>query len=277
MNQYEQTVSEHYASSSLLAAIRSGLAQIEKSAETVTINDLTPVSEFHIGGRAATTHLLDQVDMTAGSHILDIGCGVGGPARYIADHYNSRVTGIDLTPEFVDVGNTMCRWVGLSEQVTLQHGSALAMPFENAAFDGATMLHVGMNIADKAQLFAEIYRTLRPGAWLAIYDIMRISDDDLAYPVPWATDSSTSHLATPEQYQAAIQQAGFTNITTNSRRDFAITAFNKIRASRAANSEPAPLGRHLIMGSATLRKLKNMFTGVINDVIIPVEIIAYVP
>ena len=141
---FDEAVSEHYTHGGLLEAIRASLAELGKTEHSVTVADLGPVDEFHIGGRAATENLLRQVDISADSHILDVGCGLGGASRFIADQYNNRVTGIDLTQEYIDVGNELDTWVGLENQVSLHQGSALDMPFENETFDGAIILHVGM-------------------------------------------------------------------------------------------------------------------------------------
>ena len=160
---YDETVSEHYTHGELLGAIQASITKLGKTIDNVTVQDLAPVDEFHIGGRLATDNLLDQLNFSEKDHILDVGCGLGGASRFVANKYNNSVTGIDLTQEYIDVGKALCAWVGLDKQVTLHQGSALSMPFEDETFDGAIMLHVGMNIDDKAKLFTEVYRVLRPG------------------------------------------------------------------------------------------------------------------
>ena len=180
-------ISKHYAHGDLIEAIRSGLTLQGKSMHTVTIDDLAPVDEFHIGGRRASEDFLDQLAFDAQTKVLDVGCGLGGPARFVASRYGGQVTGIDLTREYVETGNTLCKWVGLDKRIFLQEGSALALPFAEASFDGAYMLHVGMNIEDKEKLAEEVARVLRSGAVFGIYDVMRTGPGDLAFPVPWAT------------------------------------------------------------------------------------------
>ena len=145
-------VSKHYAHGDLIEAIRSGLTLQGKSMHTVTIDDLAPVDEFHIGGRRASEDFLNQLAFDPQTKVLDVGCGLGGPARFVANRYGSQVTGIDLTREYVETGNTLCKWVGLDKRIFLQEGSALALPFAEGSFDGAYMLHVGMNIEDKEKL-----------------------------------------------------------------------------------------------------------------------------
>ncbi|MCK5336226.1 MAG: class I SAM-dependent methyltransferase, partial [Gammaproteobacteria bacterium] len=140
---YEQTISEHYFHGSLLNSIEAAIPKLGKTLDSVTVEDLHPVDEFHIGGRLATDNLLDQLNFSKQDHILDIGCGLGGASRYIADKYNNQVTGIDLTQEYIDTGKMLSSWVGLEKQVTLHQGNALSMAFKDEIFDGAIMLHVG--------------------------------------------------------------------------------------------------------------------------------------
>lgn len=271
---YENFVATHYTSDHLLEAIQAAVAKLGKSVDEVTIEDLAPTDEFHIGSRAATQHLLSQLPFSAGDHILDVGCGLGGAARYMATTYKARVTGIDLTQSFIKVGTVLNSWVGMNGQVRLQQANASSMPFEDSHFDGATMLHVGMNIEDKAALFREIHRVLRPGAALGVYDIMRINEGDLNYPVPWASDSSISKLSTPDQYAEAMRQAGFQLSQSTERGDFALDFFRQARAKAEANGGPPPFGLHLLMRESTPTKVKNMVDGIAAGLIAPVEIIA---
>jgi ubiquinone/menaquinone biosynthesis C-methylase UbiE len=271
---YEKVVSEHYTHGKLLGTIQASLSKLGKTIDNITIEDLAPLDEFHIGGRLATNNLLDQVNFSGQDHILDVGCGLGGASRFVASKYNNRVTGIDLTQEYVEVGKVLCNWLGLDKQVTLQQGSALAMPFEKETFDGAFMLHVGMNIDDKEKLFAEIYRLLRPGAFFAVYDVMRINDGELSYPVPWATENSSCRLSTPDEYKQALNSAGFTVSIENNRRQFALDLFKKMRAKREERRGLPSLGLHTLMEEKTAMVVKNMISGIVVDLIAPVELIA---
>ncbi len=271
---YENSVSEHYTHGGLLGAIRDSIVKLGKTIDTITIDDLAPVDEFHIGGRRATDHLLDQVNFSADDHVLDVGCGLGGAARYISSKFNNQVTGIDITQEYIDVGIALCAWVELDKRVSLQHGSALSMPFEDETFDGAVMLHVGMNIDDKPGLFTEVFRVLRPGAYFCVYDIMQLSNEDLIYPVPWATQMSTSILATPHHYLQALKTAGFSSSKENIRRDFALEFFRNMHSRMQTAGGPPPLGLHTLMGESSALKVNNMIHNIEAGRIAPVEIIA---
>lgn len=274
---YEKSVSEHYSHGALLDAIEKNLPALGKTIDNVTVEDLAPVDEFHIGGRAATDHLLDQVAFPAQGHLLDVGCGLGGAARHVAQTSGRHVSGIDLTTEYIETGNALCAWLNLQDSVTLVQGSALSLPFNDHSFDGAYMLHVGMNIADKALLFTEIYRALKPGAFFAVYDIMQQTDGELAYPVPWASESSTSQLASAGQYAAALKSAGFEITQQNNRRDFALEFFKQLKARTEANGGPAPLGLHVLMRQSTAEKIQNMVANIKRGLIAPEEIIARKP
>ena len=271
---YDKSVSDHYLHGDLLNAIKAALPSLGKTTESVTIEDLAPVDEFHIGGRLATDNLINQLNFSEQDHILDVGCGLGGAARYVATNYKTRVTGIDLTPEYIETGKTLCGWLNLDRDIKLEQGSALAMPFEDNMFDGGYMLHVGMNIDDKALLFSEIYRVLKPGAFFGVYDVMRQNDGELIYPVPWATESSTSKLSTSDEYKRALSDAGFEDSNENNRRDFALEFFKKLRAKTEANGGPPPLGLHTLMKESTANKIKNMIDNIASDFIAPIEIIA---
>lgn len=267
-------VATHYSHGRLLDAILTGVRELGKTTETVTIDDLAPVDEFHIGGRRATEDFIGQLDLSSDDHVLDVGCGLGGTARFLACTRGCRVSGIDLTTEYIETGQALCSWVGLAERVDLRQGSALAMPFEAAQFDVAVMFHVGINIADKAGLFAEVNRVLRPGAVFGVYDIMRQSDDPLVYPTPWATVPDTSVLASPKDYRSALSVSGFEVTKERDRRDFATEFFDTLRKRIEAAGGPPPLGLHILFGETAAIKIQNMVGNVAAGRVAPVEMIA---
>lgn len=201
----QQDVSKHYTHGNLVAAIQGGIESLGKSVKSVTVDDLAPVDEFHIGGRQASEDFLGQLGLSPEKQVPDVGCGLGGAARFIASRYGCHVTGIDLTPEYIETAKAVCAWVGLDSRISLHQGSALAMPFADGAFDCAYMLHVGMNIDDKAKLCSEVSRVLRPNSVFGIYDVMRIDEGELSYPVPWATTAASSALAMRRWKRRAFQ------------------------------------------------------------------------
>ncbi len=271
----EQAVATNYSHGDLLNTIQTALTKLGKSLESLQIDDLAPVDEFHIGGRQATERFLAQLDFAAHDHVIDVGCGLGGASRYVASTFYARVSGVDLTPEYVTTGNVLCQWVGLDEPITLHQGSALDLPFEDEQFDGGYMMHVGMNIADKAQLFDEAFRVLRPGATFGIYDVMRVGEGDFRYPVPWAAGPDIDHSAPPEHYRQALTDAGFVITAENNRYDFALTFFQEMQARSAANDGPPPLGLHVLMGASTAPKVQHMIQNLAAGLIAPVELFAH--
>ena len=171
MSKVEETVAAHYAGAGMHDKIMQRLADAGIPAEAVTAEHLRPVDEFHIGEAAATAALLDQLTIGPATRVLDIGSGIGGPARTMARTYGARVTGIDLTPDYVDTARKLTALLGGEVEFVL--GSALDMPFEAGSFDLATLLHVGMNLPDKPRLFAEVARVLAPGGQLLFVEHVR--------------------------------------------------------------------------------------------------------
>jgi len=270
----ESDVAIHYAGSDLLSRIQAGVEAMGKSPATVDIEDLGPVDEFHVGGRIATTELGERLALSADMQLLDLGCGIGGAARLFASAFGCSVTGLDLTSDYIDVARSLTSWTGLSERVQYETGSALDMPFEDAAFDCVTQIHLGMNIGDKAALFAEVQRVLKPGCRFGIYDILRLDGGDIAYPVPWASEASTSFLDSLPAYREALEAAGFVVLKERTRREFALEFFAAIRARGAALGGPPPLGLHLVMGSDAQQKIANIVDALAAGILAPVEIIA---
>lgn len=266
-------VSEHYAHGDLLAAIRTGVAKLGKTSQSVSIDDLGPVDEFHIGGRQASREFLDQLELAATDRVLDVGCGLGGPARFTADRYGCQVAGIDLTAEYIETGRALCDWVGLAGRIDLTQGSALEMAYADNSFDSGYMMHVGMNIADKGALFREIHRVLKPGGRFGIYDVMRIGEGDLTYPVPWASEADHSHLGAPAEYRDMLQASGFELAAERDRHAFALEFFAQAKAQATSSGGPPPLGLHVLMGDSARVKFANLVAGRLA----PVEMIARKP
>lgn len=271
MTTIEQGVAQHYSAYDVLARIRSGLEALGLDPDNIQPGDLKQVDEFHIGGAEATNALLAELDIKAGTAVLDIGCGVGGPARMIALR-GAKVTGLDLTPAFVEAATRLSQMAGMGDVVSFKVGSATDLPFADATFDVATLLHVGMNIPDKAGLFRDAHRVLRPGGVFAVYDVMRTGPGDLSFPVPWAESVDVSALETPDVYRKAAAEAGFALRGEKDRREVALDFFDRVR-SQAASKSPSPLGLHLLMGPTVGVKTGNMISAIQAGTIAPVQMI----
>lgn len=273
MKAIEARVADHYTIGALRVAVEAGWATLRASSDAAPVDQLAGVDEFHIGGRTATEMACERMELSPGLKVLDVGCGLGGAARFMASRYGVEVDGIDLTPEYIEVGNALTRAVGLDGRVRLTRGSALDLPYADAGFDRASQFHVGMNIEDKAGLFAEVARILKPGGLFAVYDVMRVGDAPLDYPVAWAQDESTSFVAPVDDYAAALSAAGFEVRATESKKDLGLSFFARMK-TRMAESGPPPLGLHIVMGKDAGTKASNMAQNIAKGAIAPVLMVA---
>ena len=270
----EQNVAAYYTRGTLEEKILGILRNAGKNLDQLRAEDIAAVDNFHVGGLEATDALAGVMVLRPGMHLLDVGCGIGGPARYFAAQGN-RITGIDLTEEFVRAAENLTRMTGLDGNAQFRQGSALAMPFESGAFDGAYMIHVGMNIENKAGVFREVARVLKPGGRFTIFDIMGNGNGGFEFPVPWAATPATSFVASVDDYRSALEQAGFRIEHQRSRRRFAIEFMQKMAARAAAGTGPV-LGVHLLMGEQAPVMMKNVNTAIASGVLDPVELVGSV-
>ena len=271
----ERKVAEHYTHGSLLKTILDALKQMGKDPERFAAQDLATGDELHLGWLPATIALAKDLGLAPGMHVLDVGSGIGGPARYFADAHKCRVTGIDLTEEFVATATDLTRRCGLSDLVAFRQGSALDLPFGAGTFDAATLIHVGMNIKDKAKLFGQVRRVLKPGALFCVYEVMHAGEGDLPYPMPWALTTETSFVETPETYRRLLSAAGFKVETEENRRTFVLDQAREMRAKIEKDGMPA-LNQHALLGPTARERLGNVMTALERGAIAPIEMIARV-
>lgn len=204
----EAEVAAHYGSAGIAERVLAALRQARGADAAVTAEALAPFDQFHGRAVAATQEVAALLKPQAGEKLLDIGSGIGGPARWMAAKFGVHVTGVDLTPEFCEAAEALNRAAGLADRVHILNGSALALPVPDADFDAAYSQNVIMNIADKRAFYREAYRALRPGGRLALSNVCAGAGEPY-FPVPWATTSATSFLATPAEMRADLAAAGF--------------------------------------------------------------------
>ncbi len=269
----ERLVAQHYRHGRLEHAILDALTASGKDITRLSASDLSAVDEFHLGWRAATVELAADLELSPGLELLDIGSGIGGPARYFAQAHGCNVSGLDVTEEFVEVATALTRRLGLDALVSFSRSSALATPFPSDRFDVATLIHVGMNIEDKARLFAEVRRVLKPGGRLGVYDVMHTDGLRLPYPQPWADTPATSFVETPQTYRHLLEAHGFALESEKNRREQALELARAMRARAAEHGTPA-LGLHVLMGAATPARLSNVMSALERGSIAPIQIIA---
>jgi ubiquinone/menaquinone biosynthesis C-methylase UbiE len=268
-----KAVAEHYTRPQLEETILGAMKRAGIDTEKLTPMDLAPMDEFHVGGLEATKAFVEFMGLKSGMRVLDVGCGVGGPARYFASEHGVRVTGIDLTEEFVRTAASLTKLVHLEKAASFEQGSALAMPFAAESFDAAYMFHVGMNIADKNALFQDVARVLKTGARFSIYDLMRIGDEPISYPVPWAQSGETSFVVKREGYRKALEATGFEVVHERGRREFGIDFFER-NIARAAQGGPPIVGLQLLMGEKAPVMMQNVLGGMKRGIFEPVELVA---
>ena len=203
------TIRAHWARDGLAQAILDALAEAGKDMNALTVDDVAPADHFHGGGKAATDRLARIAAPTAETRVLDVGGGLGGPARTLAARYGCPVTVIDLTDSYVRAGELLTERLRLGDRVSHRIGDALELPFPAGAFDMVWTQNSGMNIADKERLYAGFHRVLRPGGRLAFQEPMAGPGGPPIFPLMWARDALQSFLRSPDEMRALIEEAGF--------------------------------------------------------------------
>lgn len=242
-----EILEQHYAGGDVIAGVKKALADIGKADGTLKPEELSSIDQFHVRSLLATKDLAAAAAPQRDMEILDIGSGLGGAARHLASAFGSRVTGIDLMQPYCDAATMLTERCALGERVRFQQASALELPFPDARFDQVWTQHVSMNIADKAKLYGEMRRVLRPNGRLAIYDPVRAGSEPLQYPVPWARDERTSFVPTESELKKHLQDAGFSILSWEDKTQVALDWFEEME-KKWAGAKPSPLGIHVLIG-----------------------------
>jgi SAM-dependent methyltransferase len=267
-------ISAHYARGDLLSRLNAALAADGADPNRPTSDALAPYEHFHGRGLEATTAIADMMPAREADHLLDIGSGIGGPARYMATRFGCRVTGIDLTAEFCDVARHLTRLAELDDRVKFQTGDALAMPFAANSFDGAYSMNVSMNIADKAAFYREIRRVLVSGGWLVLSEIAKGDGGELEFPTPWANTARASFLSTAEQTRAGLDEAGFDVVELRSSADAARAYGARSRAMVERGEQPPHRAVALIHGEIAREAMANSARALHDGRAIPIDVFA---
>jgi ubiquinone/menaquinone biosynthesis C-methylase UbiE len=265
----DEAVVAHYGRGDLLERIEDALRATGKDPLAPTLDDLAGVDEFHARGREATVELAELLPAMLDTELLDIGSGLGGPARFIAATRGHRVVGVDLTPEYVEAANELTRRCGLGGRARFLVGNALALPFDEASFAAAYTQHVAMNIADKPGLYREIARVVRPGGSLVIYDMLQGPGGPVRFPVPWSSDGTTSFLLDRESLGRHLADAGFDVVEHRDRREDSIAWFEARIAAAAAAGGPPPMSIRILLGSVFKEAFANLVANMREQRAIP--------
>ncbi len=248
-------INKHYGISGILDSILNGLESSGKNLQSLEPNDLAPIDEFHTRGKESTIEIANLAQLKPHHNVLDVGCGLGGSVRYLANEYGCSVMGVDLTDEYIDVANKLTELVKLTEKVSFKQASALELPFPSDNFDIVLTEHTQMNIADKEKFYSELSRVLKPKGRLVFHDIFGTNNAPY-YPTPWAEYDSISSLCTQEEAKNAIKKS---NLAIDEWIDKSKQSmeFFKEMVKKIENSGPVPLGFHLLMGKTAKTKLLN--------------------
>jgi SAM-dependent methyltransferase len=252
----DRLVGEHYGRGDLAAKILDALRAAGKDPDALTIEDLGPIDQLHARGREATLELARLAGITPGMRVLDVGGGLGGPARTLASEFGCAVEVLDLTEEFCRAGEVLTARTGPGDRVSFRHGDALDMPYpDSAGFDVAWTQHSSMNIPDKDRLYAEIQRILRPGGRLALHEILAGPVSPIHLPVPWARIPDLNHLLPPGEARALLAETGLEELAWIDETGPALRWYQERLA--ATPGEPPPLGPHLLYGDDFAEMLRN--------------------
>lgn len=236
-------VREHYRATGLTGRLRTALLAFGPDDQRLTPQQLAPLDQFHTRGLAATADLAALAQIGQSDLVLDVGAGLGGPARFVAASCLCRVVGIDLSAEFIDAARYLTERTGQSDKVSFETANALDLPFDAARFDVVLLQHVAMNVGDRAGLYRQIRRVLKTGGRLAAFDVVK-GEGEPHFPLPWARTPETSFLLTAEETRSAIETAGFRILHWRDDTDTARAWFAQARAA----GPPASPNLGLVIG-----------------------------
>ena len=251
-----RAIADHWARGDVYGLIVSALNKMSKPLDGLTVEDLAPVDHFHARGLAATVELADRLPIRPGQDIVDIGCGLGGPARYMAKRFQCHVSGVDITEPFVEAANRLTALLGMEPQVKIERGDGQHLPYPDASFDAGCTQHVTMNVADHPAFFAEAHRVLKPGAFFALTEHGLGPRGNPHYPLPWSMDGSGAYLLTPSETRTVLEKVGFEAIVIEDTGAKYVAGY-RAAIERADKGAMPPLGIHILLGETALEKTRN--------------------
>jgi len=273
----EGEVLAHYSRGDLLARLRTALQEDGVDPDHPTPDALAPYDHFHGRGLEATLESARLMPAKAGERLLDVGSGLGGPARYVANRFRCHVTGIDLSPQFCELAQHLTRLQRMEDRTRFEIADALAMPFADASFDGAYSMNVSMNIEDKGALYGEMRRVLKPGAWLVLSEVAKGEGGEPEYPTAWAETPRTSFLVTPEETRRELIAAGFEVLRFRSTLEKTRAFGDRSRAMVKRGEKPPHRAVMLIHGDKARAVMVNTIRGFADGRIIPIEVLCRKP
>ncbi len=271
-----RSISDHWGKGDVLAKVMDAMRTAGIDPENVTIEQLAPVDHFHARGFPATVELADALPIEAEQYLVDIGCGIGGPARYLAKRFGCKVAGLDITAPFVEAGNKLTQLVGMQEDVKIVHGDGQKLPYADETFDGGYAQHVTMNVPDRATFFGEAYRVLKPGAFFALTEHGLGEAGDPHHPVPWSEDGSGAYLMRPAETVEVLKGLGFADVQVTDTGEKYLQGY--LRAIELAEKGEAPVfGVHILLGKLAPQIVRNAARNIEERRTQPVQIVCRKP
>jgi ubiquinone/menaquinone biosynthesis C-methylase UbiE len=256
MENLNQNIENHYLKEELYEDILNRLKEQDIDLNEVKRSDIAGADEFHVRGAAVSKELAESINLE-GATVLDVGCGLGGPCRMLADEYNCQATGIDLSNEYIRTAKELSKLVKLDSKTSFVQGDATSLPFDDNTFDVVWTQHVQMNIPGKENLYSEISRVLKTGGHFLYYDILKKEEGEINYPMPWATTPDMSFLFKETDMDSFLTQFGLTKEQSNDQTQAGIDFFNALVA-KLKEFGPPKMGLNVLMGETTKPKLMNL-------------------